>query len=424
MKRLVLACIVIIHAYVTPLLAGPYQDGQAAYERGDYTSALREFKILADKGNAKAQHSLGKMYLSGQGVKMNWPEAIKWLRKAAKQGLGEAQAILNSMNIEGEVTPPQGWVKYEKIYLEAAAQGDAEAQFQLGKNYYYGWTVQRNDEEAAGLFRLAAKQGHPFAQYFLGLMYFSGEGVPKDRKTAAIWLLKSTEQGLPEGSSLLGFMYEKGDGVRLDLAEAYFWYLLNGNLLSMDSLGNRLALLQYRAVQERIFSWGDDLSRKNDLLVDLWLPLAEKGIAEAQYEIGYLYTHGRGVPLDKDKAARWVRKSADQGYAPAQGFLGDLYTFGRGVRKDYVEAAKWRRKASEQGNKEAQYQLGHNYLNGIGVTQDYVLAHMWFNILAAQGVEDGRRERDNVSKKMTPSQIAEAQKLAREWKPNKGVSTK
>ncbi len=59
------------------------------------------------------------------------------------------------------------------------------------------------------------------------------------------------------------------------------------------------------------------------------------------------------------------------------------------------------------------------YMNGTGVTQDYVQAHMWFNLAAVKGDETATKNRDIVAKKMTPAQIAAAQRLAREWKPRK-----
>jgi hypothetical protein len=70
-----------------------------------------------------------------------------------------------------------------------------------------------------------------------------------------------------------------------------------------------------------------------------------------------------------------------------------------------------------QGDAKAQGDLGIAYVKGEGVPQDYVLAHMWFNLAAAQGNEDARQNRDSVAKVMTPDQVAEAQRLARQWKP-------
>ncbi len=73
--------------------------------------------------------------------------------------------------------------------------------------------------------------------------------------------------------------------------------------------------------------------------------------------------------------------------------------------------------AAEQGVAQAQYNLGVMYSNGHGIPQDYVQAHLWSNLAAAQGHKGARKNRDIIADKMTPTQIVEAQSLAREWKP-------
>ncbi len=119
-----------------------------------------------------------------------------------------------------------------------------------------------------------------------------------------------------------------------------------------------------------------------------WRPLAEQGNANAQYNLGFMYINGLGIP------------------------------------QDYAEAAKWFRKAAEQGYAGAQYNLGLMYGNGEGVPQDYAKAHMWFNLAASSFPPGADRDkavkyRDIAAERMTPAQISEAQKLAREWKPKK-----
>jgi TPR repeat protein len=76
---------------------------------------------------------------------------------------------------------------------------------------------------------------------------------------------------------------------------------------------------------------------------------------------------------------------------------------------------KWYRLAADQGNAKGQTGLGFMYDNGYGVPQDYVQAHMWWNLAAAQGDEDAIGNRDIIAGQMMPSQIEEAQRLAREW---------
>ncbi len=147
---------------------------------------------------------------------------------------------------------------------------------------------------------------------------------------------------------------------------------------------------------------------------------AEQGHAEAQDSLGRMYTWGEGVPQDYVEAAKWKRKAAEQGNAHAQYALGAKFFLGKqGVPQHYVEAAIWFRKAAEQGNYFAQHSLGTMYDDGQGVSQDYVEAHRWYSLAAAKGYISAITERDKLTRKMTPAQIAEAQRLAREWKPKK-----
>jgi TPR repeat protein len=94
-----------------------------------------------------------------------------------------------------------------------------------------------------------------------------------------------------------------------------------------------------------------------------------------------------------------------------------MYTKGQGVPQDYKEAVKWLRLAADQGESGAQFSLGLRYALGRGVPQDYVQAHMWYNLAAVGGDATSVKNRDLIAQKMTPAQIAEAQRLAREWKP-------
>ena len=101
-----------------------------------------------------------------------------------------------------------------------------------------------------------------------------------------------------------------------------------------------------------------------------------------------------------------------------------MYNYGQGVPQDYAEAAKWYRKAAEQGRANAQNNLGVMYERGQGVPLDYAQAHMWFDLAASKFPPGAKRDRavknhDKIAKIMTPAQISEAHKLAREWKPKK-----
>jgi len=129
--------------------AGPFENAVAAYQRGDYATALKLWYLLAENGDADAQFQLGVMYESGQGVLRNDADAIKW-------------------------------------YRQAAEQDDAVAQFNLGVMYARGGSP--NYAEAALWYRLAADHGLAGAQFNLGMMYVEGQGVSQDYVQAHMWL--------------------------------------------------------------------------------------------------------------------------------------------------------------------------------------------------------------------------------------------
>jgi hypothetical protein len=155
------------------------------------------------------------------------------------------------------------------------------------------------------------------------------------------------------------------------------------------------------------------------------LPLAEQGDPRAQTTLGLLYYRGsKDVPRDEAEAAKWFRLAAEHGDATAQFNLGVMYSEGQGVPQDHAKAAKFYRSAAEQGNPQAQYNLALWYAEGDGGAPDLVAAHMWFNLAAARFPASDSRgrslaisSRDAVALQMTPAQIAEAQRLAREWQP-------
>jgi uncharacterized protein len=153
-------------------------------------------------------------------------------------------------------------------------------------------------------------------------------------------------------------------------------------------------------------------------------PLAEQGDARAQSLLGLIHYNDRGVLRDDAEAVKWSRLAAEQGDAAAQFRLGLMYSEGHGVPQDHAEAAKWYLLAADRRHPQAQHNLGLLYATGEGVPQDNVMAHMWLNLAAAQfPLSDTRNRnaainsRDVVAGKLTREQLAEAQKLARDWQP-------
>lgn len=153
------------------------------------------------------------------------------------------------------------------------------------------------------------------------------------------------------------------------------------------------------------------------VIAAMMLSVAVEAIAGPLDDVNAAYKRG-----DFTAALPMLRTLADKGIAEAQYQLGYMHYIGLGVPQDYATAAEWYEAAAQRGFAQAQHDLGVMYLDGQGVPQDYIQAHMWLNLAASQlSDKDGRggavQARDFVASKMTAANIAQAQRLAREWKP-------
>ncbi len=191
----------------------------------------------------------------------------------------------------------------EQLYEKAAERGNAYAQDQLGRLYWHGVGVAKDDAKAIEWFRKAADQGLAAAQANLGWMYEHGTGLEKDDAQAVAWYRKAAMQGNSLAETRLGFMYESGLGVEKDDTQAALWY------------------------------------RK----------AADQGNPRAQTRLGFLYQNALGVDRDYAQALQWYQKAADQNFAPAEQRLGAMYKNGWGVPKNGAQAKFWFQKAKANG---------------------------------------------------------------------------
>jgi uncharacterized protein len=153
----------------------------------------------------------------------------------------------------------------------------------------------------------------------------------------------------------------------------------------------------------------------------LWQPLADNGVAAAQYRLGTLYAEGKGVGQDDAKAVAWFQRAAGQGDADAQYNLAASYAEGLGVAKDDAEAAKWFRRAADQGMPYAQLNLGILYAAKRGVTPDDVEAVKWlelavFSLPPGGARSDAARVLKEVADRLTDEQLLEARVRERTWR--------
>ena len=162
MKKHLTALLITLALCVGTAWAGDFEDGVAAHEKKDFTTAVRKYKSAAAQGNTSAQINLGFMYRNGQGVVQDYAEAMSWFKLAAAQGYAQAQTDVGYMYSEGQGVI-QDYAEAVRWYKLAAAQGMAEAQSNLGMMYGNGAGVVQDYLRAHMWFNLAAAVGHSTA---------------------------------------------------------------------------------------------------------------------------------------------------------------------------------------------------------------------------------------------------------------------
>lgn len=190
MKVLIL---IFVWMWAVPSFAD-YQEGTDAFDRGDSSTALREFQALAERNDAKGQFGLGIMYDLGEGVPHSSEEAAKWYKLSAEQGYPDAQNNLGVMYEEGE-------------------------------------GVDRNYDEAMKWYRQAAEAGNKDAPNNIGVMYMTGHGVVRDYVQACMWFAIAG-RGDPSATSNMNFLSKKMSSEEMSQAHnlAKEWLGIQGRL--------------------------------------------------------------------------------------------------------------------------------------------------------------------------------------------------
>jgi hypothetical protein len=245
MKGFLIFSVLLFLLFCTPASAD-YAKGLDAAMRGDYATALREWKQLADEGDASGQNGLGFLYSTGKGVQQDLKVALELFTLSANQGFAKAQSNLGNMYHNGRGVM-QDYKTAVIWYTLAAEQRYAPAQNALGDMSSNGQGVSQNYKAAIKWYKLAAKQrsvgdqqnptlwplnrdgltrSNAVAQYNLGSMYENGEGVIQDYEAALEWYTLAAERENAEAQNNLGVMYALGHGVIQDYTRAHMWWTI------------------------------------------------------------------------------------------------------------------------------------------------------------------------------------------------------
>ncbi|WP_405383150.1 zinc-ribbon domain-containing protein [Phascolarctobacterium sp.] len=300
-------------------------------------------KMLAVMGNADAQVKVGERIFT--------PKKVEWFRKAAEQGNARAQYLLGRCFWSGD-----GVVQDEKEavmwFQKAANQDYARAQATMGDAYNLGRGVKRNLELSVEWMRKAANQGLPYAQYCLGFSYFRGDGVTKDEVEAVRWYEKAVAQGYAAAMVNLGLCYEYGMGIEKNVQKAFEMYK------KASDKGEYLGTINLASMYER----GVGVQKNLKEAFRLYKKIAEKKgikilgidnksyIGEAACNVGRMYQYGLGVDKNPKEAVVWYKKAEEFGNANACSRLAVCYFLGDGVEVDYQKAYALIRKAADMGD--------------------------------------------------------------------------
>jgi TPR repeat protein len=194
-------------------VAGPLEEANSAYDKGDFGLARNFYTDLAIQGDRMAQLRLGVLYDEGKGGANDSREATRW-------------------------------------YIVASAQGSSEAAYNLGRLYHDGRGVPQNFARAREWYYVATERGETKAAVNLGVMDASGEGRPRDYRKAIKWFLLAAQRGDDRAKNNIGTMYFNGQGVPRDLVRSHMWYNLAAAHGDPDAIQNRASVARLMTLKQ------------------------------------------------------------------------------------------------------------------------------------------------------------------------------
>ena len=308
--------------------------------------------------------------------------------------------------------------RFEEIKI-AADQGDAQAQYDMGRMYEEGQGVKQDSTKAMQCYLKAAEQGHAKAQYELGLMYSKLPPNKKNEEEAIKWIQlamegfrQAAENGDAESQCRLGEIYDmaksESQNKRIKtVATALGLYSGERDIKWLEEESARwfqMATEGFRQAAEQgnlkaqfelggIYCWFMGGRENEEKGLQWFQKAAEHGLVDAQHELGYMYSTGWCVAEPNiEEALKWYTRAAEQDHLLAQTFLAKTYAGCDGlIEPRYEEALKWYLKIAERGDATAQHNIGVMYAKGMGIAQKIPEAQKWLKTAALQGNEIAKK---------------------------------
>ncbi|PIF08393.1 TPR repeat protein [Janthinobacterium sp. 13] len=381
--------------------------GNAAFNRGDFATAVVKWRASAEAGCAASQHEMGMLYEAGKYIPQDYQQAKHWFELAAGNGSQGGMNSLGYMYDNGQGLPVD-LVVAAKWYAKAAELGSRHASFNLGKAYEYGDGVEKDWDKAVFYYRQGAERNHAGAQAKTAKFYLHSGKISNAPK-ALRWAMRSAMHENEDGILTLANIYHYGLGVTEDMAKAFRLYQ------RLESKGN----VSGRHGVAIMYNRGEGVAQDVGMAFKLYTQLADAGDAYSHLYLGRMYRDGKGAernlpkaiallqhaskdkgkaadldlrkmaysdlaniylyekdtPADVLQARHYMQAGSDLGDSNAQIGLGAMYESGKGgLEKDFTMTASLYQKAADAGNLLALSSLGNLYEKGRGVTQDYAKA--------------------------------------------------
>jgi TPR repeat protein len=369
-----------------------WEQGQAAYDSGDFATAYNAWKTLAEQGDELSQFNLGVMYSRGEGTKQSGSKALKWYMKSAEKGYAPAQFNLGAAYLEGKFTEADA-TKAAAWWQMAAEQGFVQAQFNIASLYCRGIGVSRDVGQCKFWYGRAASNGDTHARKMLDHLIALENSQNKEvaaapgpvaetgspdasEETSNDQNIDSAQELQPETETPQAASVTETDATLVAVAEQS----LNEEQLR-EQKQKKPEVRQISSEEHKQLARAQKAFTRSNYKKahDIWLPLAENGIAEAQYSLGFLYQSGWGPEQDLLQAVAWYSSAAEQNETRAQFNLGVLLINGEDeVEKDIEEGVLWLTRSADGDNTRAREFLVNAYEKGMyGIEKSKEKSEYW-----------------------------------------------
>lgn len=332
-------------------------EAEELFYKADYTGAFEKLDALETSGITSVQQLLGTSYYYGLGVEADSEEAVSQLTKAADQGDAIAMYLLGNAYASGTGTS-RDEAKAKEMYAKFIAVGDADSgenagsgriQAYLADCYAYGKGTEKNvDKAAAAAEKAASADLTVFDMVKLADSYVEGVFTKTDDTADTAEAADTTAaEAAAEGET-----EAETPAIPVEAEELYAKAL--DSIKTLADAGNVKAK---KALGDYYFGGYAGIAQDYAKALELYTEAGEKGDADAQAQVGYIYQYGCGVDPDYEKAMEWNNRAAQQGNAQGQAQIGWLYQQGLGVTQNLDEAGRWYTRAADQGNKWAEDRL-------------------------------------------------------------------